>query len=129
MADQMNRIQCSDKQCYDETLSILEKHMNDNNLNGCFVTNDEEFIILYDFFPNIYQVFVSYMQNDYDNICGQYSATILYEIFTNWWRSNDYPEDKFPSSTIFGREIVNCKGVVRKRMTKSNVYKFIQPNN
>lgn len=51
MDDHMNRIQCSDKQSYDETLSILEKHMNNNNLNGGFITNDEEFIILYDFFP------------------------------------------------------------------------------
>tara|TARA_R110000851_G_scaffold111555_1_gene235070 strand:+ start:36 stop:425 length:390 start_codon:yes stop_codon:yes gene_type:complete len=129
MDNHLNRIQCSDKQSYDSTLSILEKHMNDNNFDGGFITNNEEFIIIYDFFPNCYQVFVSYMQNDYENIRDQYSAIDLYEIFTEWLQSVNYPEHDIPSQTMFGREIVKYKGVIRKRMARGIIYKFTQPNN
>jgi len=133
----MNRIQCSDKQCYDETLSILEKHMNDNKLNGGFVTNDEEFIILYDFFPrtqtqtqtNKYVIFVSYMRYEYigfnsnGDINNIFSSSNLYNIFTDWW-SEHYSEHDIPSHTKFATELVKCDHVFKKRTSKAKLYRF-----
>ena len=137
MADQMNRIQCSDKQSYDSTLSILEKHMNDNNLNGGFITNDEEFIIIYDFFPRQdidikYECFESYMKHEhigYDSngkIINKFTSTELYDIFTDWWNDH-YSEQEIPSHTKFGTELVKCTDVFRKKTKKANIYIFTSP--
>ena len=133
MAEPMNRIQCSDKQCYDETLSILEKHMNDNKLNGGFIINDVEYIIIYDFWPrtrthtNKYVIFVSYMRYEYNGSNGDiiniFSSSDLYDIFTDWWNEH-YSEHDIPSHAKFGTELVKCDDVVRKKTSKANLYRF-----
>ena len=116
----MNKIHCNNKQCYDETLSILEKHMYDNKLNGGFIINDVEYIISYDFFPrtqtNKYVIFVSYMTHEYigsnsnGDIINIFSSSDLYNIFTDWWSKN-YPEHDIPSHAKFGTELVKCDDV------------------
>lgn len=136
MVDSMNRIQCSDKQSYDSTLSILETHMNYNNLNGGLITNDEEYTIIYDFFPRTqdikYEFFESYMKHEhvgYDSngkIINKFTSTELYNIFTDWWNEH-YSEQEIPSHTKFGTELVKCTDVFRKKTKKANIYIFTSP--